>query len=159
MTIEEQVVNKLIDRGFRISFAESCTGGLCCGTLVNVSNASKVLDMSFVTYANEAKVELINVNPETIDAYGVVSEQVAGEMCKGVAEKAHSEVGVGVTGVAGPTGGTAKKPVGMVCFGFYVLGNVTTRTMQFGNIGRNEVRAKSVDFVFNTLAELLEKQF
>ena len=115
--------------------------------------------MSFVTYANEAKVELINVNPETIESYGVVSEQVAGEMCKGVAEKAHSEVGVGVTGVAGPTGGTAKKPVGMVCFGFYVLGNVTTRTMQFGNIGRNEVRAKSVDFVFNTLAELLEKQF
>lgn len=157
MTIEEQVVNKLIDRGFRISFAESCTGGLCCGTLVNVSNASKVLDMSFVTYANEAKVELINVNPETIENYGVVSEQVAGEMCKGVAEKAHSEVGVGITGVAGPTGGTAKKPVGMVCFGFYVLGNVTTRTMQFGNIGRNEVRAKSVDFVFNTLAELLEK--
>ena len=157
MTIEEQVVNKLIDRGFRISFAESCTGGLCCGTLVNVSNASKVLDMSFVTYANEAKVELINVNPETIENYGVVSEQVAGEMCKGVAEKAHSEVGVGVTGVAGPTGGTAKKPVGMVCFGFYVLGNMTTRTMQFGNIGRNEVRAKSVDFVFNTLAELLEK--
>ena len=159
MTIEEQVVNKLIDRGFRISFAESCTGGLCCGTLVNVSNASKVLDMSFVTYANEAKVELINVSHETIENYGVVSEQVAGEMCKGVAEKAHSEVGVGVTGVAGPTGGTAKKPVGMVCFGFYVLGNVTTRTMQFGNIGRNEVRAKSVDFVFNTLAELLEKQF
>ena len=159
MTIEEQVVNKLIDRGFHISFAESCTGGLCCGTLVNVSNASKVLDMSFVTYANEAKVELINVNPETIENYGVVSEQVAGEMCKGVAEKAHSEVGVGITGVAGPTGGTAKKPVGMVCFGFYVLGNMTTRTMQFGNIGRNEVRAKSVDFVFNTLAELLEKQF
>ena len=159
MTIEEQVVNKLIDRGFHISFAESCTGGLCCGTLVNVSNASKVLDMSFVTYANEAKVELINVNPETIENYGVVSEQVAGEMCIGVAEKAHSEVGVGVTGVAGPTGGTAKKPVGMVCFGFYVLGNMTTRTMQFGNIGRNEVRAKSVDFVFNTLAELLEKQF
>lgn len=159
MTIEEQVVNKLIGRGFRISFAESCTGGLCCGTLVNVSNASKVLDMSFVTYANEAKVELINVNPETIESYGVVSEQVAGEMCIGVAEKAHSEVGVGITGVAGPTGGTAKKPVGMVCFGFYVLGNVTTRTMQFGNIGRNEVRAKSVDFVFNTLAELLEKQF
>lgn len=159
MTIEEQVVNKLIDRGFHISFAESCTGGLCCGMLVNVSNASKVLDMSFVTYANEAKVELINVNPETIESYGVVSEQVAEEMCKGVAEKAHSEVGVGVTGVAGPTGGTAKKPVGMVCFGFYVLGNVTTRTMQFGNIGRNEVRAKSVDFVFNTLAELLEKQF
>ena len=156
MTIEEQVVNKLIDRGFRISFAESCTGGLCCGTLVNVSNASKVLDMSFVTYANEAKVELINVNPETIDAYGVVSEQVAGEMCIGVAEKAHSEVGVGVTGVAGPTGGTAKKPVGMVCFGFCINGEVMTVTKYFGNIGRNNVRKSSVDFVMTQLLKLLD---
>ena len=156
MTIEEQVVNKLIEKGFHISFAESCTSGLCCGTLVNVSNASKVLDMSVVTYANDAKVELINVNPKTIEAYGVVSEEVAGEMCRGVAEKAHSEVGVGVTGVAGPTGGTDKKPVGMVCFGFYVNGDVKTYTMQFGNLGRNVVRAKSVEFVFNTLNDLLE---
>ncbi len=156
MNIEEQVVNKLIEKGFHISFAESCTGGLCCGTLVNVSNASKVLDMSVVTYANDAKVELINVNPKTIETYGVVSEEVAGEMCRGVAEKAHSEVGVGVTGVAGPTGGTDKKPVGMVCFGFYVNGDVKTYTMQFGNLGRNIVRAKSVEFVFNTLNDLLE---
>lgn len=157
MNIEEQVVNKLIEKNYRISFAESCTGGLCCGTLVNVSNASKVLDMSFVTYANEAKVELINVNPDTIEKYGVVSEEVAGEMCKGVAEKAHSEVGVGVTGVAGPTGGTDKKPVGMVCFGFYINGEVTTRTVQFGKLGRNNVRDCSVKFVFNTLNDLLEK--
>ncbi len=156
MNIEEQVVNKLIEKGFHISFAESCTGGLCCGTLVNVSNASKVLNMSVVTYANEAKVELIDVNPKTIEVYGVVSEEVAGEMCRGVAEKAHSEVGVGVTGVAGPTGGTDKKPVGMVCFGFYVNGDVKTYTMQFGNLGRNIVRAKSVEFVFNTLNDLLE---
>lgn len=157
MTIEEQVVNKLIEKKYHISFAESCTGGLCCGTLVNVSNASKVLDMSFVTYANEAKVELLGVNPKTVDDYGVVSEEVAGEMCRGVAEKAHSEVGVGVTGIAGPTGGTDKKPVGMVCFGFYVNGEVKTCTMQFGNLGRNVVRAKSVEFVFNTLNDLLEK--
>lgn len=157
MNIEEQVVNKLIEKNYRISFAESCTGGLCCGTLVNVSNASKVLDMSFVTYANEAKVELINVNPDTIEKYGVVSEEVAGEMCKGVAEKTHSEVGVGVTGVAGPTGGTDKKPVGTVCFGFCINGEVTTRTVQFGNLGRNNVRDCSVKFVFNTLNDLLEK--
>ncbi len=156
MSIEKQAVNKLIKKGFHISFAESCTGGLCCGTLVNVSNASKVLDMSVVTYANEAKVEFIDVNPETIKAYGVVSEEVAGEMCRGVAEKAHSEVGVGVTGVAGPSGGTDKKTVGMVCFGFYVNGEVKTYTMQFGNLGRNVVRAKSVEFVFNTLNDLLE---
>lgn len=155
MNIEEQVVNKLIEKGYHISFAESCTGGLCCGTLVNVSNASKVLDMSFVTYANEAKVDLIGVNEKTIEAYGVVSEQVAGEMCKGVANRANSQVGVGITGVAGPTGGTDKKPVGMVCFGFYINGDTKTYTKYFDNIGRNNVRAKSVDFVFNTLLELL----
>ena len=66
-------------------------------------------------------------------------------------------MGVGITGVAGPSGGTAKKPVGMVCFGFYIDGRVVTKTCQFGNIGRNEVRARSVEFVFNSLNDLLEK--
>lgn len=155
MNIEEIVVNKLIDKNYKISFAESCTGGLCCGKLVNVSNASKVLDMSFTTYANEAKIELIGVSDNTIKSFGVVSEQVAGEMALGVANTAKSNVGVGVTGVAGPTGGTDKKPVGMVCFGFCVNGEVKTYTMQFGNIGRNNVRAKSVDFVFETLNQIL----
>lgn len=155
MNIEEIVVNKLIEKGYKISFAESCTGGLCCGKLVDVSNASKVLDMSFVTYANEAKISLIGVNDTTIEKYGVVSEEVASEMAKGVANTANSNVGVGITGVAGPTGGTDKKPVGMVCFGFCIDGNVKTYTMQFGDIGRNKVRAKSVNFVFNTLDELL----
>jgi PncC family amidohydrolase len=155
MALEEQVVDKLIENGYHISFAESCTGGLCCGTLVNVTNASKVLDMSFVTYANEAKIELLGVSADTILSNGVVSEEVAYEMACGVAKKANSEVGVSVTGVAGPGGGTAKKPVGMVCFGFNINGNVTTYTMQFGEIGRNQVRKSSVEFVFQKLIELL----
>lgn len=157
MTVEEKVVNKLIDKGYRIAFAESCTGGLCCGRLVNVANASKVLDMSFVTYANEAKVDLLGVDADTIERYGVVSEQVASQMCEGIANKAGCQVGVGITGIAGPSGGTAKKPVGMVCFGFYVNGRVVTKTRLFGDIGRNNVRARSVEFVFNSLNELLEK--
>ncbi len=154
--IEEKVVNQLIEKGYHIAFAESCTGGMCCAKLVNVSNASKVLDMSFTTYANEAKISLINVNSATIDEYGVVSEQIAGEMALGVSSVAGSEVGVGVTGVAGPTGGTAKKPVGMVCFGFCINGEVKTYTKQFGDIGRNNVRQNSVDFVYSTLLELLK---
>ena len=155
MKLEEQAVELLIDKGYHISFAESCTGGLCCGTLVNVANASKVLDVSFTTYANEAKAEYLGVNNDTIDKHGVVSEEVAREMALGVAKAANSEVGVGVTGVAGPTGGTAKKPVGMVCFGFCINGEVQTFTKQFGEIGRNEVRKSSVDFVFQTLINLL----
>ncbi|MGN1420361.1 MAG: CinA family protein [Eubacterium sp.] len=155
MALEEQVVDKLIEKGYHISFAESCTGGLCCGNLVNVTNASKVLDVSFVTYANEAKINFIGVSADTILSHGVVSEEVAYEMAKGVAEAAKSEIGVGITGVAGPGGGTAKKPVGMVCFGFYINGDVTTYTMQFGEIGRNQVRKSSVEFVFQKLLELL----
>ena len=155
MKLEEQVVDLLIEKGYHISFAESCTGGLCCGTLVNVANASKVLDVSFTTYANEAKIEYLGVKEDTIQKYGVVSEEVAREMALGVAKAADSEVGVGVTGVAGPTGGTAKKPVGMVCFGFCLNGNVKTYTKQFGEIGRNQVRKSSVEFVFQNLAELL----
>ncbi|MBR0413099.1 MAG: CinA family protein [Eubacterium sp.] len=155
MKLEEQAVELLIDKGYHISFAESCTGGLCCGTLVNVANASKVLDVSFTTYANEEKMKYLGVSEDTISEYGVVSEQVAREMALGVAKAANSEVGVGVTGVAGPTGGTAKKPVGMVCFGFCINGEVQTFTKQFGEIGRNEVRKSSVDFVFQTLINLL----
>ena len=152
---EEQVVNKLTEKNYHISFAESCTGGLCCAEIVNVANASKVLDMSFVTYANDAKIKLINVSSDTIAQYGVVSEQVASEMAKGVSIAAGSNVGVGVTGISGPTGGTDKKPVGMVCFGFCINGNVKTYTEFFGNIGRNAVRKKSVDFVMKTLLDLL----
>ncbi|MDE5984287.1 MAG: CinA family protein [Eubacterium sp.] len=155
MALEEQLVDKLIEKGYHISFAESCTGGLCCGNLVNVTNASKVLDMSFVTYANEAKIKLLGVKADTILSNGVVSEEVAYEMALGVANAADSEIGVGVTGVAGPGGGTEKKPIGMVCFGFCVNGNVKTFTQQFGEIGRNQVRKSSVEFVFQKLLELI----
>ena len=131
-----KVVQKLIDREYRISFAESCTGGLCCAELVGVADASKVLDVSFTTYANEAKVNFIGVNADTIEKYGVVSEEVAKEMCVGVAK-------------------TAGSNIGMVCFGFYIDGNIKTFTKQFGALGRNNVRNASVNFVFKTLNELL----
>ena len=155
MILEKQVVNKLIEKGYKISFAESCTGGLCCSALVGVADASRVLDVSFTTYANEAKMKFLGVKPETILEYGVVSEEVAREMCIGVAQAAGSQVGVGVTGVAGPGGGTPKKPVGMVCFGFNINGKVKTFTKQFGELGRNEVRKASVEFVFKSLLDFL----
>lgn len=155
MALEEQVVELLMNKGWHISFAESCTGGLCCATLVNVTNASTVLNEAFVTYANEAKMELLGVKADTILKNGVVSEEVAFEMATGVANRANAEVGVGVTGIAGPGGGTAKKPVGMVCFGFCINGNCKTYTKRFGEIGRQQVRKSSVEFVYNTLIELL----
>ena len=155
MDIEYKVVDKLIEKKYHITFAESCTAGLAAGRLVNVPDASKVLDVSFITYANEAKQKYVNVNEKTIEAYGVVSEEVAGEMATGAAAAMEAEVGVGISGIAGPTGGTDKKPVGMVCFGFYIAGRTFTYTKQFGNIGRNEVRAASVAFCYEKLLELL----
>ncbi|MDE7328091.1 MAG: CinA family protein [Lachnospiraceae bacterium] len=151
----KKTVQLLIEKGFHISFAESCTGGLCMARLVEVPDASRVLDAGVVTYADAAKVKYLNVLPKTIGQFGVVSEEVAGQMAKGVAQANGAQVGVGVTGIAGPSGGTERKPVGMVCFGFYVDGALTTYTMQFGEIGRNAVREASVEFVYRTLEGLL----
>lgn len=155
MDRETKLVNSLIEKGYHIACAESCTGGLLCGSIVNVPNASAVLDCSFITYANEAKIKYLGVKEETINTYGVVSEEVAGRMAKGVAEQAGAQVGVATSGIAGPTGGTATKPVGMVCFGFWVNGVLTTATKQFGDIGRNQVREAAVQYALETLDELL----
>ncbi len=155
--LAEKTVNLLIEKGWKIAFAESCTGGLATARLVEVPDASRVLDAGIVTYANEAKVKYLGVLPETIAQHGVVSEEVAGQMAAGVARENGAQVGVGISGIAGPGGGTAEKPVGMVCFGFYVDGAVVTRTMQFGDIGRNAVREASVAFVYRTLEEELNR--
>ena len=155
VAMEQEVVRKLIERQYHISFAESCTGGMATATLVSVADASKVLDVSFVTYANEAKIQYLKVEEEAIATYGVVSEIVAGQMASGVARESGSEVGVGITGIAGPGGGTEHKPVGLVCFGFCVNGRISTYTQYYGDIGRNQVRCASVEFVYKTLLELL----
>jgi len=155
MTLEEQLVNKLTEKGWHIACAESCTGGLIASRIVNVANASKVLNVSFVTYANEAKMKYLGVSQDTILQYGVVSEPVVAEMAAGVAKESGSEVGISVSGIAGPSGGTEKKPMGMVCFGFYINGELTTKTCQFGNPGRNEVRALSTEYALQTALELL----
>ena len=151
----EQVIQKLIQKKWTISFAESCTGGMVCARLVDVPNASNVLNASFVTYANEAKMRLLGVREETLEQFGAVSEQTAWEMAQGVAKANQSQVGVAISGIAGPTGGTAEKPVGTVCFGFFINGTVTTETQHFGALGRTEVRQVATDFVFETLNKLL----
>ncbi len=152
--IEDLVVNLLIEKNWHISFAESCTGGLCAAKLINVPNASKVLNESFVTYSNEAKMKYLDVAKQTIDLYGVVSEDVAYEMALGVAKNTGSEVGVGVTGVAGPT--TDGTPIGNVCFGVSINGVCTTQIISFKDIGRNNVRKAAADYVFEMLYSLLK---
>lgn len=154
LTLEEQLVTRLISLGWHISCAESCTGGLLAASIINAANASRVLNASFITYAAEAKMRYAHVAEATIDAYGVVSEEVAKELASGAAKETSAEVGVGITGIAGP-GGTPELPAGMVCFGFFVNGILSSQTMYFGEIGRNKVRKEAVLFAMKTLLGLL----
>lgn len=154
-TKEQQLVDRLLQKQLRITFAESCTAGKAAARLVNVADASKVFDAAFVTYANEAKVRLLGVSPATIETHGVVSEEVALEMAVGAARSNGAQVAVGISGIAGPGGGTEKKPVGMVCFGFSVCGKLISATVQFGNLGRNAVRDAAVEYVYDRLLELI----
>jgi nicotinamide-nucleotide amidase len=153
----EKVVRLLSERGWHITFAESCTGGLAASRLVDVPSASAVFDGSFVTYANEAKQKYLGVKADAISRCGVVSEEVAVEMARGAAAAYGAQVAVGISGIAGPSGGTAAKPVGTVCFGFLVGSEIFSATRRFGSIGRDKVRESSVDFVYDTLAQRLEK--
>lgn len=147
----------LKERNYQISFAESCTGGLCASMLISVPDASHVLNESYITYSNEAKTKILNVSKNSISTYGVVSEEVAKEMAQGVANLSGSEVGVGVTGVAGP-GPSSGRDGGCVCFGFYVNGELFARTVNFGDIGRNEVRESAASHVFKILNYYFENE-
>ena len=153
--LKEELVKRLIELNYTIATVESITGGMIASEIVGVANASECLKMSFVTYSDLAKNKIVNVNMSTIEKYGVVSEEVAIEMVKGVALKAKSNVAISTTGFAGPTGGTIDKPVGSVCFGFYINGRTEAKTMFFGNIGRNEVRIKATEFAISYILNKL----
>ncbi|MBE7074523.1 MAG: CinA family protein [Clostridiales bacterium] len=157
MKLEQIVFEILKQKGYKVATAESCTGGLLASTLINVNGASEIIDMSFVTYSNEAKQELVYVKKETIEKYNVVSEQVAKEMALGAAKHARAQIGLSTTGLAGPGGGTKERPVGTVCFGISINGDVYTFTHIFKNISRQYIRKASVKFILKKFVEILEK--
>jgi nicotinamide-nucleotide amidase len=113
-TMEEAAAEVLLERGWRIAPAESCTGGLLCKRLTDVSGSSRYVERGYVTYSNDAKVQLLGVSAEDITAHGAVSAPVAEQMARGARERAGVDVGLGVTGIAGPAGGSEQKPVGTV---------------------------------------------
>lgn len=114
MRLEEEVVKKLTEKGFTIVTAESCTGGLVAGTIVNVAGSSACFHEGYITYSNEAKIRILGVKEESVREFGVVSDVVVREMAEGAILKAKADVGVAVSGIAGPGGGSPKKPVGTV---------------------------------------------
>ncbi|MEP3346109.1 MAG: CinA family protein [Litoreibacter sp.] len=137
-------------KGWRIATAESCTGGLIAGALTEVAGSSDVVDRGFVTYSNTAKQDMLGVKAETLEAFGAVSEQVAGEMAEGALRASGMELAVSVTGIAGP-GGSDVKPEGMVCFGLASAGVLEVETVQFGPLGRSGVRQATVEHALKLL--------
>lgn len=131
-------------RSLRLATAESCTGGLIAATLTAIAGSSDVVDRGFVTYTNAAKTEMLGVPPELIARVGAVSEAVAARMAEGALARSEADLAVSVTGVAGPGGGSAKKPVGLVWFGIAARGRPVGTARHVFPGDRAEVRQRSV---------------
>ncbi len=154
VTLPQALIELLKEQNLSITTAESCTGGLLAGALVSASGASTVLRQGYITYANEAKEELLGVKKETLDSVGAVSEETAREMAEGAAKAAGADTAISITGIAGPDGGTEEKPVGTVYIGTYVKGK--TKVVKYyvkGN--RQKVRDYSVVNGLNQLRMMI----
>jgi nicotinamide-nucleotide amidase len=144
-------------RGLRIATAESCTGGLVAALLTEIPGASAHVERGFVTYSNEAKAEMLGVPADLIAAHGAVSEPVARAMAEGALARSRADIAVSVTGVAGPKGGTPAKPVGLVHLAAARRGRPTLhREMRFGDLGRSEIRLRSVAAALALLKDALD---
>ena len=155
-TLAQQVLAANRAAGRRVALAESCTGGLVAAALTDVPGASEVFETGFVTYANEAKIDLLGVDPELIDTFGAVSAAVAWAMAVGALARTRADAVLAVTGVAGPDGGTERKPVGTVVFARATRGDdpdtVRATRRQFDPLaGRAAIRAQAVEVALSLL--------
>ena len=144
----------LLSRNWTVSLAESCTGGLVCATLTELAGSSEWFERGYITYSNEAKTECLDVPAQLIASHGAVSEQVAKAMAEGARINSGSNVAISITGVAGPSGGSAEKPVGTVCFGWATENEALTKTTHFDG-DRQTVRQKATEFALSELIALL----
>ena len=154
-TLEAVVASLLIEQNLSISVAESCSGGLLAGRLINYPGISKVFKEGFITYSNESKINTLGVDSKILSKYGAVSEEVAKQMAKGAADRAKSDIALSITGIAGPDGGTDEKPVGLVYIGLYLLGEV--KVMKMDSWGsRDNVRRRAVSQALDMLRRELQ---
>jgi len=151
---EEELVNLLTQKHLTIATAESCTGGLIGKRFTDISGASKIFIGSITAYSNSIKTEVLGVKDSTLDKYGAVSEETAAEMVIGICRLFKSDVGISVTGIAGPDGGTEEKPVGTVCLGFYINGKLYTVKEYFRG-DRDRIRIFSSLYAINFVRKLL----
>lgn len=157
LALAARVIDANRTAGLTIVTAESCTGGLVAGALTEIAGSSDVVDRGFVTYSNEAKQESLGVSSDILDTFGAVSIAVAWAMAQGALKHSHADVAVAITGIAGPGGGSAKKPVGTVVFAVARRGDPGCKiadTKFFGDLGRSEIRRQAVLVALDLLMPL-----
>ncbi|HPQ62208.1 MAG TPA: CinA family protein [Bacillota bacterium] len=144
-TLAEAFFETLEKRNLQVSTAESVTGGMIASRILDQPGASKIMKEAFVVYSNQAKMDLLGINPKTIQKYGVVSEEVASEMADRLQNVSGANIAIATTGIAGPDGGTEDIPVGTVFFGFVITKDKSTERKQFSG-DRNEIRKKATAY-------------
>ncbi|MGD8939979.1 MAG: nicotinamide-nucleotide amidase [Gammaproteobacteria bacterium] len=153
--LSQDVGRVLLAHGLTLATAESCTGGWVAQVVTQTSGSSRWFDRGFVTYTNEAKQEMLGVEAQTLNQYGAVSEQTVQEMAEGAIENSRAQIALAISGVAGPTGGTAEKPVGMVCFA-WARANFQTQTVtRYFEGDRHAVRRQAVQFTLRHLIDMV----
>jgi nicotinamide-nucleotide amidase len=154
--LARRVGARLRERGLVLATAESCTGGWIAQAVTSIAGSSEWFERGFVTYSNESKKELLGVRGATLARHGAVSEATAREMASGALRRSRAQIAVAVTGIAGPGGGTKRKPVGMVCFAWAEKkGGAKSATRRFAG-GREAVRRRSVAFALQGVLERLD---
>ena len=150
--LAEDLIEKCRNKRMTLCTAESCTGGLLSAKLTEISGSSMVFDRAFITYSNQAKMDMLKVDMNTLESFGAVSEQVANEMLLGALNHSGSDLSISITGIAGPGGGSPEKPVGTVCFAWGSVQNGNHCTRHFSG-DRSAVREQAVCFALSKLLE------
>jgi len=154
-TLAGEVAAVLTEQKLTLAVAESCTGGGLCQALTDIPGSSNWFDRGFISYSNQAKIDMLKVSPALLEQYGAVSFEAARAMVDGVHSHSQAELAIAITGIAGPTGGTAEKPVGTVFFGIGQKGQAVKIDKRRFKGERDEVRARSVEFVLKALLKTL----
>ncbi len=144
MNVAAQIIDEALQKSVQIATAESCTGGMIAAALTDIAGSSAVFERGFVTYSNAAKMQMLRVAAATLEKFGAVSEAVAAEMAEGAIARSNASIAVSVTGIAGP-GGSEHKPEGRVCFGIASPQGTHVETVEFGSLGRANVRCAARD--------------
>jgi len=155
LALAGEVALLLTEKKITLAVAESCTGGALCQALTDIPGSSAWFDRGFISYSNQAKVDMLGVSFTLLDQYGAVSFETARAMVEGVHGRSNAELAIAITGIAGPEGGTAEKPVGTVFFGIGQKGQAVKIDKRRFKGDREEVRARSVEFVLKALLKTL----